>query len=64
MSAPITDLAQLRLTTNPATPVEAVVALLESAPNLEAIQVRAATLTPVMEKILQSRPSSHWGINE
>jgi hypothetical protein len=27
-------------------------------------QLRQTKDTPVMEKILQSRPSSHWGINE
>ena len=43
---------------------EAVVPELELAALLEAIQARASTLTPVMEKILQTRPSSHWGINE
>lgn len=42
----------------------AVLAELESASILEAIRVRESTLTVFMEKILQSRPSSHWGINE
>jgi len=42
----------------------AVLAELESASILEVIRVRESTLTIVMEKILQSRPSSHWGINE
>jgi hypothetical protein len=41
-----------------------VVAELNSASILEAIRVRESTLTVFMEKILQSRPSSHWGINE
>jgi hypothetical protein len=36
----------------------------DSASFLEAIQVRASILTPVIEEILDSRPSSHWGINE
>jgi hypothetical protein len=42
----------------------AVLAELNSASILEAIRVRESTLTVVMERILQSRPSSHWGINE
>ena len=42
----------------------AVLAELESVSILEAIRVRESTLTVFMEKILQSRPSSHWGINE
>jgi hypothetical protein len=31
---------------------------------LEEIQIRESTITPVMEEILNFRPSSHWGINE
>jgi hypothetical protein len=42
----------------------AVLAELETASILEAIRVRESTLTVVMVKILQSRPSSHWGINK
>jgi len=42
----------------------AVLAKLESVSILEAIRARESTLTVFMEKILQSRPSSHWGINE
>jgi hypothetical protein len=42
----------------------AVLAELESVSILEAIRVRESTLTVLMERILQSRPSSHWGINE
>jgi hypothetical protein len=45
-------------------PPEAIVARLDSALLLEAIRVRASTLTPVIEEILHFRPSSHWGINE
>ena len=41
-----------------------VVAELNSASILEAIRVRESTLTAVMERILQSRPPTHWGINE
>jgi len=44
--------------------VEALVAELDSATMLNALQARQSTLTPVMEKILQFRPPSHWGINE
>jgi hypothetical protein len=44
--------------------VEALVAEIDSAAILKAIQARESTLTPVMEKILQFRPSSHWGLNE
>jgi len=36
----------------------------DSASILDAVQVRASTLTPVSEEILHFRPSSHWGINE
>jgi hypothetical protein len=43
---------------------EAKVAELESAAFREAIRVRELTLMPVMRENLQSRPSSHWGINE
>jgi hypothetical protein len=43
---------------------ETVVAEQDSAVILEAIELRASSLTPVMEEILHSRPSSHWGINE
>ena len=56
--------AEVELASDAAKASEAVVASLELASILEAIQARASTLTPVMEKILQSRPSSHWGINE
>ncbi|SPE58662.1 hypothetical protein SBV1_2780003 [Verrucomicrobia bacterium] len=42
----------------------AAVAELDSASTLEAIRVRESTLTDVMEKILEFRPSFHWGINE
>jgi hypothetical protein len=37
---------------------------LDSTSTLETIQVRELTVTLVMEKIVQPRPSSHWGINE
>lgn len=44
--------------------VEALVAELDSATTLEAIQTRESTAMPVEEKILQIRPTSHWGLNE
>ena len=56
--------AELGLVSDPAKASAAVVAELDSASSLEAIQVRASTLTPVLEEILHFRPSSHWGINE
>ena len=31
---------------------------------LETIRVREVTQTPLLEVTIQSRPSSHWGINE
>jgi hypothetical protein len=54
----------LELTPDVVNAVEALVAEMDSAAILEAIQARESTLTPVMEKILQFRPSSHWGLNE
>ena len=56
--------AELELTSAAAKASEAVMAGLDSASTLEAIQARASTLTPVMEEILHFQPSSHWGINE
>jgi hypothetical protein len=56
--------AELELVSDAAKVSEAVLAGLELASILEAIQIRTLTLTPVKEKILYSRPSSHWGINE
>jgi hypothetical protein len=56
--------AELGLVSDAAKASEAVVAELDSASILAAIQVRASTLTPVTEEILHFRPSSHWGINE
>ncbi len=58
------DLAELEFMPDAAKASEAVVAELDLASILEGIQVRASTLTPVLEKILQFRPSSHWGIDE
>ena len=64
MSELSTDAAELELIPDVAEAVEALVAELDSAAMSEVLQARASTLTPVMEKILQFRPSSHWGINE
>jgi hypothetical protein len=64
MNALIPDLAGLELIPDVANAIEALVAELDSVAILEAIQARASTLTPVMEKILQFRPPSHFGINE
>ena len=64
MNALTPDQVELELAPDVAKAVDALVAELDSAAILEALQARASTLTPVMEKILQLRPSSHWGINE
>lgn len=56
--------AELELIPEAAKTSEAVAAEQDSASISEAIEVRASSLTPVMDEILQSRPSSHWGINE
>jgi hypothetical protein len=57
-------LAELRLLPEAVKSCEAIVAVLDSGSILEAIQIRASTLTPVSEEVLRFRPSSHWGINE
>jgi len=31
---------------------------------IKSLHVRAETVTPVLEEILETRPPSHWGINE
>jgi hypothetical protein len=64
MNAVTPDPAELQLTPDLVNTVDALAAELDSAAILEAIQARESTLTPVLVKILQSRPSSHWGINE
>ena len=60
----IADPARLELTPDVANVVEALVAEMDSAAILNAIQARESTLTLVSEEILYYRPSSHWGINE
>jgi len=37
---------------------------IDTGAGLEAIEARKATLTPVREKALHIRPTSHWGLNE
>ena len=64
MSAFIPDRAELELTPDATEASEAAIADLNSASILETIRVRELTLTPFMKGILQSSPSSHWGINE
>jgi len=55
---------ELELTPDLVNAVEALVAEMDSAATCETLQARESTLTPVMQKILNFRPSSHWGINE
>lgn len=64
MNALASDAPELELTPDLANAVEALVAEMDSAATWDALQARESTLTPVMEKILQFRPPSHWGINE
>ncbi len=64
MKASIPNPAELELVTEAAKPSEAALAEEDSAMNPEAIEVRTTALTPVMESILEIRPSSRWGINE
>jgi len=64
MNALDSDTTELELMPDVEEAVEALVAELDSATMLNALQARQSTLTPVMEKILQFRPPSHWGINE
>ncbi len=64
MNASIPNPAELQVTHDGAKAHEAVVAALNSAFVLEPIRVRESTLTPVMERLFQFRPTSHWGINE
>jgi hypothetical protein len=64
MNPLIPDPARLELTPDVVNAVEALVAEIDTTAILAAIQSRESTLTPVMEKILQFRPSSHWGLNE
>jgi hypothetical protein len=64
MNPLIADPAGLELTPDVENAVTALVAEIDSAAILEAIQTREFTLTPIMQKILQFRPPSRWGINE
>ena len=60
----ISDPSELELTPDATEASEAASANLDSTSVFEKIQVLELTLTPVMKENLQSRPSSHWGINE
>jgi hypothetical protein len=64
MLALIPDPVGLELVPDAAEAVGAVSADLNSTAILEAIHVRELAQTSVLEDILQSRASSHWGINE
>jgi hypothetical protein len=64
MNALNSDAAELELTPDLTNAVEVLVAEMDSAAAWDALQARESTLTPVMEKILQFRPPSRWGINE
>jgi hypothetical protein len=64
MNALASDAAELELTPDLANAVEGLMAEMDSAATWEALQARESTLTPVIEKILEFRPPSHWGINE
>ncbi len=64
MNASIPIPAELELVPGAAKPSEAARAKEDSAMTREAIEVRTTALTPVMESILEIRPSSRWGINE
>ena len=56
--------AKLELILDAAKASSALVVELNSASVPETTQVRQSTFTLVIERSLQSRPSSHWGINE
>ena len=64
MNAVISKPADPELMPDVENAVALLVAEIDSLAVLEAIQVRASTLTPVLEKILEFRPPSHFGINE
>jgi hypothetical protein len=64
MRALIPGPVALELVPDAAKAADAVSAELTSTSILEAIRVRELTRTSVLQEILQSRASSHWGINE
>ena len=64
MNTLIADPPELELIPGVAEASEGVLAELDLASIVKAIQVRESTITPIMKELLQSRPSSHWGINE
>jgi hypothetical protein len=64
MNAPIPERAELELMPDAAKAPDAVTAEVNPASIMEAMQVRESTLAPVMERLVEFWPSSHWGINE
>ena len=64
MRALIPDPVGLELVPDAAEPADAVSVDLNSTAILEAIRVRELTQMSVLQDNLQSRASSHWGINE
>ena len=60
MNALIPEQVELEPKSEPAKAVEALVAEMDLDAILEEIQIRASSLTPVMERILEFHPSSHW----
>ena len=56
--------AELKPAPDLTTVVDALVAEMDSAAILKAIQAREETVMSVVEKTLQIRPTSHWGLNE
>jgi len=55
---------ELKPTPDLTTVVDALVAEMDSAAIVKAIEVREATAMSLVEKPLQIRPTSHWGLNE
>jgi hypothetical protein len=64
MNPSVANPAELKPAPDVANPVDALLAEMDSAAILQAIQAREATVMSVMEKTLQIRPTSHWGLNE
>jgi hypothetical protein len=64
MNALIHDPAELVFMPDASKASEALVAELDSASIVESVQGRELTLTLVLDRIIEFRPSSHWGINE
>jgi hypothetical protein len=64
MNPLITDPVELEAMPDLTDAVDGLVAEMDSDATLEAIRARESTPTPVTEKPLQIRPTSHWGLNE